>query len=318
MKRTLGAFLLGISACLGAIAPAPAQAESFPEKPITLYVAYRAGGGTDTMGRVAAKIMGDHLGQQVNVVNKPGAGGGLAALTLMRERPDGYTILLDSSEPLTLGPFLNKELRYELDDFDYIGMLASYQPGLISPINRDYDTLEEFLVHAKEVPGQKFAFFSAGAKMVMQYIALQEGLEFRYVPTKGGSDAVNLIISDQVDVTWSGGIHARYPDQVKLIAAATSERHAGSPDVPTFIESGVPLSTNTSMVFMAPKGTPPEILAILEEAVKAATEHPDLKKLSAKIQVPISYMSASDTREELDRQLANYQKMIDAVGIETQ
>lgn len=318
MRNTIGAILISAAGCLIAALPSGAKAQTFPEKPIILQVAFAAGGGTDTLGRVAARVMGEHLGQQINVVNKPGAGGGLSAMLLNREGADGYTILLNSSEPLTLGPFLNKELTYELDDFEYIGLLASYQPGLITPVNRDFDTLREFLDHAKEHSGQTVAFFSAGTKMVMQYIARQEGIEFRYVPTNGGIDAVNLIIGDQVDVAWSGGIHARFPGQVKLIAAATSERHVGSPDVPTFIESGIQLSTNTSMIFLAPKGTPREVLEVLEGAVEAASKHPDMIALSERVQVPLMFMNAEDTRVEVENQLANYTKMNEAVGIEVQ
>lgn len=290
-----------------------ARAE-YPTKPITMLIGYRAGGGTDVLGRVLANIMTRELKQQVNVVNKAGAGGGVAAMLIKQSDPDGYMINLAASDSLNWHPLLSKDLKYDIDDFEYAGMLTLYQQGLIAPMKSPYNNMKEFIKYSKANPGLKYAHFNPGSKLIMEYIAKIKGLQIRYVPAKGGSECAQLIIGNQVDLSYSGGIHARYPGQIKLIAAATSTRHPGNPDVPTLMELGIPISTDTLTTLTLPKGTPKDILAKLEETLRIASTDPELIKISTRLKYPIAFKTAKEAYDLLAKQLVQYKELVKTTG----
>ena len=309
---SLAVILISMSLVSGSVF---AQAE-YPTKPITMYIGYKAGGGTDAMGRVLANIMSRELGQQVNVVNKAGAGGGVAAMAIQKMKPDGYSLYLAASDTLNWHCLLNKQLTYHIDDFDYAGMLTLYQQGLIAPKESPYNNIKEFLEYAKANPGIKYAFFNDGSKMIMQFIADLEGLKVNYVPAKGGSECAQLVLGNQVDLSYSGGIHQRYPGQMKLIAAATSVRQAANPDVLTLLECDIPLSTDTLTTLTLPKGTPQEIIAKLEDTLRVASTDPDLMNISKKLMYPISFKTGKEAYELLAKQLKEYEKLLKITGFE--
>ena len=300
---TLG--VIGIAVAQPAIA-----ADAFPSKPLTAYIGFRAGGGTDTIGRVVAHVMGEFLGQQVNVVNKTGAAGGIAATTVMRAKPDGYSILLSSSGSLTSAPLLKKSLKYTIDDFSHIGFVAAYQNGLVAPVGKPFNTLKEFVEYARKTEDAKYVTVHAMSRMVMDFIAKKENIKINYVPAKGGSAVLNLFAGNQVDAGYTGGFHQRHPDKMKLLAALTLKRHPVNPNVPTLLELGYPLALAANISVSAPKGTPAAIIAKLEAAVKAAVEHPDVKKIAGKFKYPLDYQNAENATKLLAQHYKFYQDLI--------
>lgn len=309
-KLTLASAL----AVTGMIAATDKALAEFPERPLTMYIGYKAGGGTDTIGRVVAKILGEELGQQVNVVNKPGAGGGIAVMSVQGAKADGYTLLMNPSGTISTAPQINSKLTYTVDDFDYIGMATAFQIGIVSPADRPYNDVAGFVEWSKANPGAKYATLNPASKMVMDYLAKKEGLDINYVPVKGGAGMVNVVLGNQVDAGYSGGIHQRHPEKIKLIGALSSTRHPAAPDVPTFQESGYPLVINMQTTLVAPKGTPAEVIAKLEAALKSASTHPDLIAISEKVKFPITYKNAADTTAEMQSQWDAFSNMITETG----
>ncbi len=306
-KITIG-LAIGL---LGAVAVQSAvAADAFPTKPITAYIGFRAGGGTDTIGRVVAHVMGEKLGQQINVVNKTGASGSIAATTVMRAKPDGYSILLSSTSALTSAPLLNKKIKYTIDDFRHVGIIATYQNGIVAPNDKPYNTIKEFVEYARKNPGAKYVSVSSISRMLMQHIVDKEKIKVSFVPAKGGSAIINLFAGNQVDLGYSGGFHQKHPDKMKLLAAATMERHAANPDVPTLLEAGYPLALAASIAVSVPKDTPADIVAKIEAAVKAAVEHPDVRKIAGKYRYPLDYQNAATTTETLAQHYKFYQDLI--------
>ncbi len=314
LKHLKKMTVLSAFALSGVIAASSGAMAEYPEKPITMFIGYKAGGGTDTVGRVIAKILGEELGQQVNVVNKPGAGGGIAVMTVKGADADGYTLLMNPSGTITTAPQINKNLTYTANDFDYIGMATAFQIGLVAPAGRPYNDMAGFVAWAKENPGAKYATLNPASKMVMDYLAVKEGLDINYVPVKGGAGMINVVLGDQVDIGYSGGIHQRHPDQIKLVGALSSERHAKAPNVPTFQESGYPLVINMMTTLVAPKGTPADVLAKLEAALAAVVVQPDLISISEKIGAPITYKNAADTTAEMNAQWDAFAEMVKVTG----
>lgn len=307
-SRKIMALLAGVVSAALAL-PALADA-SFPDRPLTAYVGFRAGGGTDTLGRVVARVMGETLGQQVNVINKTGAGGGIAAATVQRAKPDGYSFLLSSTSSITNAPLLNSSLTYGVEDFAYAGIIAAYQAGIAAPIGKPFDTLPEFIAFARENPGAKYVFLTPMSRMIMQYIVEKEQIDVNFVPAKGGSAVLNLFASKQVDAGYTGGFHQRHPDKMKLLVAATSKRQPANPDVPTLSELGIPIAANAQIIVAFPKGVPDVAISKIEAALKVAVAHPDVQKAANKLRYPIDYHSAMAATQEMREQTAAYKEII--------
>ncbi|MGB2202930.1 MAG: Bug family tripartite tricarboxylate transporter substrate binding protein, partial [Pseudooceanicola atlanticus] len=149
LTATLAALLLGTTGLTG---PALAQ-EDYPTKPITMLVGYNAGGQTDLVARAAAQVLSDELGQPINVVNRPGAGGAVAARSLTQAKPDGYTMLFHANSVVNSAPFLMKRVDFTPDDFEWAGFITAYQTSIAAPASAPYDDLDEFIAWAKENPG---------------------------------------------------------------------------------------------------------------------------------------------------------------------
>ena len=312
-RTALTVFVFFVAAVFLFAASTHALAE-YPDRPITMYIGYKAGGGTDTVGRVLAKAMGKELGKQINVVNKPGAGGGISTMAVIKAKADGYTLLLNPSLVFTFTPQVNKKLTYVSNDLDYVGTLNAYQVGLVASADASYNNLSELIEYAKAKTGTTYATMNPPSEITINYITKKSGIKINKVPVKGGAGMVQVILGNQVDFSYSGGIHQRYPGKIKLITALSTERHAAFPDVPTATEQGYPISFDTFTTLAVPKGTPEEVITKLENAMKAASTDPDVLKLSEKIKFPMSYRTAKETEAEMSLQWSNFVNLLKEVG----
>ncbi|MEJ8573552.1 tripartite tricarboxylate transporter substrate binding protein [Microbaculum marinum] len=311
--------LLGAAAALalglaGSATGALAQ-EAYPDKPITMLVGYGAGGQTDLIARAAANVMSKELGQPINVVNKPGAGGAVAAKELQAAAPDGYTVMFHSNSVINSAPFIMERVEFTHEDFDYAGMLTFFQVGLVTQKDAPYDNLQEFIAWAKENPGFSYGSLSPEARMYMEAIAKKEGIDANIVPLKSGGDMINGILGRQFVLAFSGGIHNKYPDEMKMISALTTIRHPSDPDVLTIEEDGFPLGMDTRTTLILPKGTPRPILEKLSAAMQAAETDEDFNKVVAAAGIPIMYMDLDEAAEEMESSYAKNKSVIESVGV---
>ena len=192
MKGLLKGFVAALFALGAAL---PAAATDWPTGPITMLIGYKAGGGTDTKGRVLAKILTRELGQQVNVINRAGGGQAVALEGLKNEAPDGSIFLFGAVSGITLNPQINSDLQFTAEDFVYAGGLTEFQVSMVAPADAPFDDMAGFVAYAKEKGKIKYASLSPGAKIIMQVIARQDGIEVDYIPTKGGRGMVQLVLS---------------------------------------------------------------------------------------------------------------------------
>lgn len=314
-RRLIGAATAALLTLAG-LAPAPVVAGDYPDRPITMLVGYKAGGQTDLVGRAAAKVLSDQLGVPVNVVNKPGGGGVLATHELSKAKPDGYTVLFHGNSVINTIPFLMKRVTFKPEDFEYAGMITSYQVGLATQKDAPYDTLAEFVAWAKKNPGFSFGSLSPTARMTMEVIARQEGLDVNIVPLKGGGDMLNAMLGNQVALVWSGGIHYKYPDQLKTIVALTTFRHPSAPDVETIDEAGYPLGMDGRTTLILPKGTPRDVLERLSTALKAAETDATFAKVVAAANIPIMYKDLDEAAAEVRESYTRNKAIFESAGIE--
>lgn len=252
-----------------------AQAPAFPNKPVRMIVTAAPGGLTDIMARILAEHFGRTAAQTMIVENKPGAGGNIAIEFVVRSPADGYTLVIVNVGTIAVQPWIDRNMP-----FDPLGDLVPVAPVVdgasIIAINARLPahSLQELIEHARAAPG-RLNFASAGngtmPHLAAELFAFMTGLKLVHVPYKGGGPAAVDLGTGQVQLSFLGlgSIRAQLAaGQVRAIAVGTKQRLAALPDVPTFEEAGLSGYdvTNWFGVF-APKGTPREVVARLNELI---------------------------------------------------
>jgi tripartite-type tricarboxylate transporter receptor subunit TctC len=288
---------LGMIAALAGLASvsAPAIADEYPTKAVTMIVPYGAGGGTDTMGRVFANALGNELGQPVVVVNRKGGGGSVGASFLKNAAPDGYTILMGGVDEIAAWNTIASEVDFAATDFRFIGAVANYQNAFVAPSGQPFTTFSEFVEHAKANPGLPVVSQGGMSATFLDVVAEKEGLELRVVNANSGSEAMQLLIAGNAVMSYSGGIHANYADQVKVLASLNDTRLSGYPDAPTFKESGYGLAMPSLVGVMAPAAISDDVAVALESALQAAAQDADfLTIVEERLKSQVEVVSGAD------------------------
>ena len=276
-----GKFVVALAACSIALGSASAFAQAnFPSKPIRIMVGFAPGGSTDVLARVAAQEARKHLGQELLVVNKPGAAATIAMADVANADPDGYTIGLTPSGVMTMTP-LFQNVRGDLLDVTSALVVAGRQrTGLVVRADSPLRNVKDLLAAAKAKPGTisiGTPGVGTGVAVLMQAIILQEKSDINLVPMQGDAPVVQALMGNHVAAGTTSA--AGFAEQIRggtfrLIASMDNERLDVAPDVPTLIEQGYNLYSGTLQYFMAPKKTPPEIKAKLIDALEKARFSP--------------------------------------------
>lgn len=297
-----------------ALAGGAALAADYPSKKITMLIGYAPGGGTDTIGRVLFEEMKETLGQQITVVNMPGAASSVAALKLTVARPDGYTLMLAPASSVATNPVWNPNASYTLDQFTMIGAIASYQAAFAAPMDRPYDDFEAFVDWARENPGAKVATITPASKVQLEYVAAKEGLEFNFVPVKGGAGMISGLLGGDFDIAYSGGAHQKYPDQIKTLASAGQDRLVNSPDSKTMNELGYLSSYGSPLALFGPAGLPDDVVATLEAALLEGGRTESVLKVMDSLGFPPKELTAAELDQEMKDAFAAEQKLKNAAS----
>ncbi|MCB1344159.1 MAG: tripartite tricarboxylate transporter substrate binding protein [Rhodobacteraceae bacterium] len=308
---------LKMAALVALTAASPALAE-WPERPISLIIGFGPGGQSDLLGRALASVMSEDLGVPVNVVNRPGAAGGVALAGLRAMPADGYSIMLNPSQTITLSPALLAQVPFSIDDFAYAGMLTSFDIALVAPTSAPFDDYAGMVAYAREHPGILYAALSATTRVFATEIARANDIDIEILPVDGGPGMVNAILGEQAMLAYSGGVHHRYPEQMKVIAALTTERNAGSPDVPTIGELGLPIGMDMQTVLIAPAGTPDDVIARLEGTLAAAAESPSFREVADSMSAVVQFHTAAEATDIMHAQLQSNLAIMQAAGVQPQ
>ncbi len=273
-----------------------AQAE-FPEKPITLVIPYKAGGSTETMARVYSIALAKELGQKVVVKTRPGGGGAVGSTEVAASPADGYTLLFAATASL-LWPPLTQKVEYNLDSFTYVGQITEYQQAIVAKADAPFNTLEELVEHAKS-NSLNYADQSAMSRTYINFIGATEGVKWTGIPTKGGGEMVPFLLGGKIDFAWSGGIHNRYPEKMKVLASMNAGSLSASPDVAS-ISRKYGVSMPSQAVIVVPAGTPGDVVAKLEAAMEAATKDADFSDLvTKKLKFPVKFVGSADLAKDI-------------------
>ena len=265
------------------LASGTTSADEYPSKPIHLIVPFKAGGGTDNIGRGFAKALGEASGVSIVVDNITGGGGVKGNMHVIKSKPNGYTLLMNGTQDVT-AQLTFKKLPMSLDDFIYIGAFFTSPTYILSHKDRNLKTFEEFLKRAKANPG-KLTLGTAGprgAQMIMaSAIKGITGADFRIIPYSGGADLKKSLFGNQVD---AGIIHAPVmlsaikAGEINVIGTGMSLSKIGYAPIrgtKTLKDIGIDLEIGITRGIYLPKGTPPAIVTkltqIVEKAAKSGT-----------------------------------------------
>ena len=262
-----------------------ASAQTWPAKPIRIVVPFPAGGTSDVLARLIGQKLTDAWGQAVVVDNKPGSSGNLGADLVAKAAPDGYTLLLMDVGNLAISPSLYKLPFNVATDFAPVTMVA-YSPHLLVTSSAvPANTTAELVTWVKAQKGKVNFAAAAGmgsaTHLAGVLFAQRMGLDWAYVPYKGGSQAMTDLIGSQVDLTFNGMV-ATYPHvkagKIKLIAISSPKRLRTLPDVPTVAESLPGFLTGSWQGLLAPAGTPKPVVDKLYAEVNRILAMPDISE----------------------------------------
>jgi len=290
MKPWLRLLGIGLATSL-TLAAAPSYADTYPSKPIRLIVPFPASGATDLLARAIAQKVGQNLGQQIVVDNRPGAGGAIGSDMAAKAAPDGYTILIATTSTHSIGPFINTHLPYNTEtDFTPIGQVATATNVLVVPNQLPVKNVKELIDYAKKHPGE-LNYASSGNGTVVHLTAeafkAQAGVFITHIPYRGTALAVPDLISNKVQVLFdsivSGMPHVK-DGKLKALAVTSLKRSPLAPDLPTASESGLPgFESDTWFGIYGPKGLPPEVVSRLNAEFNKAIQSQDVKDRLAKL-----------------------------------
>lgn len=311
----LCAMVIGLGA-------AGAVAQNYPVKPVRMICPWPAGGAADLMARTVAQKLSENLGQQVIVENRPGVGGNIGMGLAARAVPDGYTFATGSAGNLAINPTLYSKLPYDANkDFTPISMGAWFANILVVHPSLPAKSVKELIVIAKAERGQ-LNYASAGVgtpnHLAAELFKSMTGVQMVHVPYKGAPPAVADVMGGHIPLMFSPlptALVAMKDGRLRALGVTSAKRLPGLPDVPTIAESGLPgyeaIAWNG---FVAPAGTPKEIISRLNAEIVRILNMPDVKeRLSADGSVAMS-----STPEEfaafIKAELVKWGKVIRASG----
>jgi tripartite-type tricarboxylate transporter receptor subunit TctC len=323
-SRPLRRLVLVLAALLACV-PAARAASDYPNRPVKIMVGFAAGGATDLVARIVAEKLSTRLNQQFVVENRAGAGGVLATGVVAKSPADGYTLLMASASH-AINVSLQKSLPYDpIADFQPIVPVASTTNVLAVNPALPVSSVAEYIALAKAKPGS-INFSSAGvgssAHLAGELFKSMAGINITHVPYKGTADAVRDLVAGQVQSTVDS-VSALLPfirsGQLKALAVGDPKRSALLPNVPTMSEAGLPgYEVNAWVGILAPAGTPPDVVQLLNREVLAILKQPEVqKKLEEMGSRPIG-TSPEEFAALIKSDVAKFAQIIRTAGVQPQ
>ena len=262
-----------------------ALAQTYPNKPIKLVIPFPVGGGTDIFARTVGQALTDTFKWTVVPDNKPGAGGNLGIDSVAKSPADGYTIGLGQTSNLAINPTLYTKLPYSpLKDLTPVVLLASAPLVIVVPENSPYKTFAEISAAAKLKPEQ-ITYGSPGngtvAHLAMELLQKSAGIKLQHIPYKGSSQALTDLMGGQIQIYASSiptALNQIKDGRLRAIAVTSLTRSPSLPNIPTVAETGVKgFEAITWFGFVAPAGTPSNIVQELNKNINQVLRQPEVK-----------------------------------------
>ncbi len=321
VRRLIG---LGLG-LVGLLIPFLACAQSYPSKPIRIIIPFATGSATDTVGRVFGEKLSTLLGQPVLIENKAGATGIIAADLVAKSTPDGYTLLIGTNTTNAVIQMLVKNVPYDPErDFAPISFLGELPQVVTVNNSLPVKTTAELITYARANPGKvTYAWSNSAQRVSSETLASMAGVDLFNVPYKSSPQAMLDTISGEVNMYISDMIVAMphiKSGRIRALAVTSSARSSTMPELPTVAESG-PLPGYEILglfALFAPTGTPAEIVAKLNDAVRKASASPDLRTRLGALGLEVLPSTPAELGARMRMEKQRWTKVAKQAGIEPQ
>jgi len=300
---------------------APAHAQDYPDRPIRIVVPYPPGGPADTVARVTTQGLGPELGGSVVIENLPGAGGRLATKDVTRAAPDGYTLLLGSSNEYAITPALYK-LDYDpVKELAPVAAVATDSIAIVVNPSLPVYSLKDLVAYSKDHPGKLTSGATVGiiTHLALMYFRARMGADMLFVPYKGAAPALADAIGNQIQVTASAKsvlLPLIKAGKLRALAVSAAARWPELPDVQTFRQAGLAgFPGEVLFGLMAPAGTPADVVLKLDAAEEARLRSPEVEAAVAKLGMQTHPLSPQDFINELGDQVQLWKAVITESGV---
>jgi tripartite-type tricarboxylate transporter receptor subunit TctC len=299
-------------------------AETYPSRPVTVVVPYAAGGGLDLIARLLAEKLSERTNQSFFVENRLGAGGVIAAASVAKAAPDGYTIFAASSTQLAIQVTLHKKLPYDpATEFVPLALVASVPFVLIVNPSLPVHTAGDLIELARKRPGQ-LSFGSSGVggppHLYMELLQTMTGTKMIHIPYKGTAEAILDVVAGRVPILMSDVAPAApliKAGTVRALGVSSTTRVAALPDVPPIAENGVPgFDAVAWLMLVAPAATPPAIVDKLHAELQTiVAEAPTQQKLVALGVIPIDTPPVPELEAYVKSEIVRWGKVVEHAGL---
>jgi tripartite-type tricarboxylate transporter receptor subunit TctC len=302
----------------------PLCADDYPARFVTMVSPYAAGGGADLIARVVAQKLTDRLGRSFVVENRLGAGGVIAAASVARAAPDGYTLFVGTSTQLAIQVTLHKTLPYDpARDFAPVGLIASVPFVLLVNPSLPVQSPAELIRLAREKPGE-LSYGSSGVggppHLYMELLESMTGARLTHVPYKGTAQAIVDVAGGHIPVMFSDiapAVSLIREGRLRALAISSARRFQALPDIPPLAEAGVPgFDAVAWTMLVAPARTPKEIIDTLAAETRRIVATPDVQKaLIDTGNIPLSSPPPAQLQAYLESEIVRWRKVVEQAGI---
>jgi len=319
LKRT---FFIACS--LSAVFPTIAIGQAYPTKPMQMIAPYPPNGSSDVLTRIVAQKLGETLGRQVIVENRPGAASNIGHEVAAKAPADGYTLLLTNAAAMVTNQFLYKKLPFDqYNDFAHISLVATGAPMLAVHPSVPARNVKELTALAKSRPGKlNYSSGSVGttAHIIGEVFQIETGAKMVHVPYKGGVLAVGDLVAGQIDLCFADmvpGVPQVKSGRIRALAVTSDRRSAALPEVPTMAESGFTKSLPSQWwAVAAPRGTPPAILQRINAAIGEIMKSPDIQERYATMGIFTAHTTPERVTEIMKEGAKQMGAVVKAAGIQ--
>ncbi len=318
------AAIAALVVAIAMLAP-PAWAQNYPSRPVRLILPFGAGGVADVTARIVAEKLGDKLGQRLVIENMPGAGGITAARAVLSSQADGYTLALLSNGTAISVP-LFKSLPFDpLTDFVPVSSMGTFDFIFVTQAGSPYRTLADVIKAAKEKPGQlNVGTINVGStqNLSAQLFRSTAGVDITIVPFRSSPDVlIGLLRGDiQMAIENFAAVQSHIAGHAAVaVASSGAVRTPYLADVPTVKEAGGgEFEARSWNAIFAPKGTPADVIATLNAAMREVLDMPELKKRALELGIELKGGTPDELRQRLKDDIEKWAKVIERAGIEKQ
>ena len=315
MKTTFRRFLQFLIFCL----PLAGWSDTYPNKPIKLIVPWAAGGATDQIARMIGQALSQSLGSSIVVENKAGAGGVIGTQAFVKEKPDGYTLLLATSSTNAAGPYLYSKLGFDpVNDFTHVILICSIPNVMVVPTKSNWNSLKDIVNDSLQHPNT-FSYGSAGVGGSQHLAGAQfkmiTHININHVPYKGSGPAAQDLIAGHIDMMIdTGSLGSIKSGLLRPLAVASVKRIATLPDTTTFKESGVDMVASAWYGLMLPAKAPHELVERLNTEMNAILKRPDIKNKMTEMGAEIAGGSPLEFYRFAQTELKRYETIVKDSG----